>query len=273
MSATNKIAILLSAYNGEKYLPQQLDSLLNQDEGDIAIYIRDDGSTDGTNGIINRYVDAHRDRIMRFTDEKQHRGAAASFMTMLEHIESDYYMFCDQDDVWLPSKVSDTFALMAEKEKRHGGPVVVYTDLEVVDEHLSTIRPSLIHANGNDKLIGKDYAWKITNTVTGCTMMLNKPARALSLPYPDYALMHDYWVNIRLMSHGGHVVFLDKPTIRYRQHASNVLGAHIVTFRDKIGSLTSMLKCNADIYHFVHRAARVSFMDYAYCKLRYYLFV
>ena len=99
------ISILLSTYNGEKYLSEQLDSILQQSYQNFIIYIRDDGSNDNTLNIIMYYVHNFPSKIKLVDDKVKHRGAKLSFIWLMSHIESDYYMFCDQDDVWLPNKI------------------------------------------------------------------------------------------------------------------------------------------------------------------------
>ena len=101
------IAILMSTYNGERYLREQIDSLLNQTYKDWKLYIRDDGSTDETISIIESYVNDYPDLIVLLKDDLGNLGSARSFMRILSVVDADYYMFCDQDDVWLPNKVKD----------------------------------------------------------------------------------------------------------------------------------------------------------------------
>ena len=137
------IAILLCIYNGERYLDEQIDSLLAQTYRDFKIFVHDDGSTDKSIDIVKSYEHSHHSMIEIINDPCKHRGAGASFMWMMQHVESDYYMFCDQDDKWLPNKVKDTFARMQEIEHQHpDAPVLIHTDLSVCDGKLNVIHPS-----------------------------------------------------------------------------------------------------------------------------------
>ena len=103
------VAILMSTYNGERYLREQIDSLLNQTYKDWKLYIRDDKSTDGTVSIIEGYVRVYPDQIVYKSDGFGNLGAGCSFMQLLSSIDSDYYMFCDQDDVWMEDKIERTY--------------------------------------------------------------------------------------------------------------------------------------------------------------------
>ena len=98
----NRIAILMATYNGAKYLREQIDSLLAQTCQDWHLFIHDDGSSDDTMSIVNQYIETHPDKIT-ILDYPSQGGACKNFLSMLEQVDSSYYTFCDQDDVWLPS--------------------------------------------------------------------------------------------------------------------------------------------------------------------------
>ena len=133
------VSILLATYNGEKFLIEQLNSIINQSYEDWTLYIHDDGSSDGTIAIINQYCDQY-ENIIYLPDLIVHRGAAQSFMCLLEQVNADYYMFCDQDDVWLPYKIEKTYIAMQEKPV--DSPVLIFSDLVVVDSDLNIINKS-----------------------------------------------------------------------------------------------------------------------------------
>src|ERR1700744_365701 len=99
------ISILLSAYNGERFLKDQIESILAQTNKNWILYIRDDGSKDGTIGIVNFYAERYPHQIIKIEDNAGNLKSAGSFMHMLNNVSSEYYMFCDQDDVWLPFKI------------------------------------------------------------------------------------------------------------------------------------------------------------------------
>ncbi len=232
----HKIAILLATYNGAKYIREQLESLFQQSCGDFHLYIRDDESKDDTLKIVEEYRQKFSDRITVLEDSQKHKGAAKSFMTLLQEVDSDYYMFCDQDDIWLPNKVELTFARMKEIEGTAGNsagtanavgnaPVLVATDLKVVDEQLSPIKNSFNADLKIDVFRKHPELICVRHVVTGCTMMFNRAAKEASLPMSPRATMHDEWVALSVHFKGGIISILDDATILYRQHTSNTLGA------------------------------------------------
>ena len=231
-------AILMSTYNGERFLREQLDSILGQTETNWQLLVRDDGSGDGTLAILKEYVNAHSDRIALLEDGKRNLGAKASFEQLMLHApEAEYYMFADQDDVWLPNKVADTKAAMQALESRQGKdkPLVVHTDLRVVDEDLGEMHPSFWrYSNIRPEILDSNVHYLgICNAVTGCAMLFNRTAKEVSLPFADYAFMHDQWIAAKVMCAGGVVKPIDEATILYRQHRKNTVGA--VSYRFTLG--------------------------------------
>lgn len=218
-----KVAILMSTYNGEKYLKEQVMSIVKQDYTDWHLYIRDDGSKDNTIDII-RELAKHNKQISFINDgNPQNKGVTRSFMALLASADADYYMFSDQDDYWLPDKVSATLAKMQNTEK-NDRPVCVHTDLTIVDAQL----------NGSELLNGPDYSWSgfrqllFANCVTGCTMMINQPLKELINFNDEYLkniYLHDWWIAL-IAAAFGKVVYLNRSTILYRQHSGNVVGSN-----------------------------------------------
>ena len=238
------IAVLLATYNGGKYIREQLDSLFQQSCKQFHLYVRDDGSSDDTMKIVEEFRLKYPDRITILEDSQKHRGAAKSFMYLLENVDSEYYMFCDQDDIWLPEKIEKTLARMKEVEAADAGktaqvsgtavmggtaeknvPVLVATDLKVVDEQLSPIKESFNEDLKIDVFRKHPELICVRHVVTGCTMMFNRAAKEASLPMSPRATMHDEWVALSVHFKGGIISILDEATILYRQHTSNTLGA------------------------------------------------
>lgn len=221
-----KISILLSAYNGELYLRDQIDSILSQTMDNWVLYIRDDGSTDATNKIIDEYVQNFPNKIKSISDKLGNLRSAASFMQILSVVESDYYMFCDQDDVWLPFKIENTYLKIKELESNNPNKsALVFTDLFVVDSNLKPINSSMWNYSNINPDNAKDlYKTTCLSSVTGCTIMFNNHLKNKVLPYPKSARMHDWWITLNAI-HYGVVDYINLPTIKYRQHNNNVLGA------------------------------------------------
>ena len=219
----NKIIILLSTYNGAKYLKNQIDSLMSQSYDDFCIIARDDGSSDESSQILKSY-----DKIETI-DSYQNLGAKGSFAELLEyavkHTDGEFFMFCDQDDVWKNDKIKKTLVKMHEMEKQfEDTPLLVHTDLEVVDEKLNIINSSFMDFQKIDAMKNEFHNLLIQNTITGCTIMINRKLAEKCLPIPDGAIMHDWWIGL-VASQFGKIGYLNESTIKYRQHKSNTIGA------------------------------------------------
>ena len=223
MEEMDKIAILMATYNGEKYIREQLDSLLGQSYRNFKIYVRDDGSADETVEIIREYQSRYPDFIVLVTDNTLHRGARDSFMYLLSQVKARYYMFCDQDDVWLKDKIAVSFAKLRELEgKSPEKPIMVHTDLRVVDEDLKMIYNSLWRWAGFNVDLNKHFNYTVIgNVFTGCTMIFNRIARDIALPIHPKSSMHDEWIGL-LVAKNGVVDNIKEQTILYRQHGKNV---------------------------------------------------
>ncbi|MGO3738692.1 MAG: glycosyltransferase family 2 protein [Marinomonas foliarum] len=220
------IQILLATYNGAKYLEAQLDSLLAQTCKRWTLIAHDDGSNDHTLDILRAYQLNYPDVIEILEDGLTFGNARDNFTHLLGASTAEYVMFCDQDDVWLPDKIEKTLHKMQASEGLHPSlPVVVHTDLEVVDESLCSIAPSMFEYQGLEKSIKSLLQILAKNSVTGCTMMMNRQAITVSLPILPSAVMHDWWIAAMVIKYQGVVEFIDELLIHYRQHSGNSVGA------------------------------------------------
>jgi hypothetical protein len=211
----NRVAILLSTFNGERFLSEQLDSLLVQTYAHCDIWVRDDGSTDATLAILRRYSDLSPSiRVL----EGSNLGFVGSFYELLQVAGGGYgfYFFCDQDDVWLSDKVACAVTALSEVV----GPALYCSRTEYVDARLQSIGPS---PNYPGEKIGWGNAL-VQNIATGCTVALNAASRHLLLvARPRYCLAHDWWAYL-VVSAFGQVVFDAQSHILYRQHGRNTIG-------------------------------------------------
>ena len=225
MHSTDKIAILMATYNGEKYICQQIDSILSQTCKDWELYIHDDGSTDNTIAAVENYVEKYPDKI-HLIDGKSTGGAKYNFFYLFGQVEAPYYMTCDQDDVWLDKKIELTYDKMLTIENKADVPCLVYTELRVVDSELNTIADTMSGYQSLDCHKRTINQFILQNSVTGCTMMVNMALRdkMLHITDIDNTIMHDWWAAL-VAAQFGKTAFIDEPTILYRQHGDNSLGA------------------------------------------------
>ena len=224
-----KVDILLATYNGEKYLREQLDSILAQDYNDFNLIISDDCSTDSTREILEDYE--KKDDRIRVIYQQNNMGSNKNFEFLLSQVSSKYYMFSDQDDVWNKDKVKLSLETIEKNDLD-----LVYTDLEVVNEDLVTVNKSF---NKKMKLIRKQRKFNdfrleyLYNCVTGCTMICKSENLKYILPFPETKnILHDYWIAL-ITSINGKIYYLDVPTLKYRQHVNNQVGTSRYTQRYK----------------------------------------
>lgn len=226
---TPQALILLSTYNGAAYLPEQLDSIINQTFTNWTLLIRDDGSSDNTLEVIQRYASADS-RIILLSDHLGNLNVIKSFSTLMDAAvkrHEPYIFFCDQDDVWLPHKVQTTLSLLEqiEKESSTETPILVHTDLRVVDKNLNTIHDSYIRFEGLKRNPASPLnTLLINNYITGCTIGMNRALLQLAAPVPEDVRMHDWWCGLCVAA-SGVIGFIDEPTMLYRQHGNNSVGS------------------------------------------------
>lgn len=235
------VTILIGSYNGEKYIGEQLDSILRQTFQDFVVCICDDCSTDCTFQIIQNYVAKYPEKIRAKKNLKNTGNAKYNFYELMTSNMDDYIMLCDQDDVWLDNKIEITLKKMKEAERKYGveKPILVHTDLIVVNQKLEVISSSYREAMNSNFYRTKLRDQLIQNTLTGCTAMYNKEVckRLKTEHTPDYMVMHDWWLNL-VVSAFGVIVPMEERTILYRQHENNEIGAKdVCTLRYKICEL------------------------------------
>lgn len=211
------VTVLLATYNGSRYLPEQLRSLSEQARRPDRIVVRDDGSNDGSIDIVRAWGQASGIEV-QLVEAHGRLGPALSFLATLRAAgPADVYLFCDQDDFWLPSKIERAVQAIAAAPAHR--PHLHATALQIVDSRLAPIRMSAIPH-------GLSFASAACESVlTGCTMAFNEPlARLLRGEPPRFLVMHDWWCYL-LATGTGSVSFDEQPSLLYRQHGDNALGA------------------------------------------------
>ncbi|HIS69392.1 MAG TPA: glycosyltransferase family 2 protein [Candidatus Gallacutalibacter stercoravium] len=219
------VDILMAVYNGQRYVEEQLQSILNQTVRDWRLIIQDDASSDDTWEVVQRYASRYPKQILALRRGSNSGSARCNFFDLMKHAQGEYVMFSDHDDVWLPDKIEVTLAAMRAKEKENpGAPVLVHTDLTVVDERLNTVAPSMIQRQKLNPQAVRFRQLLVQNVVTGCTVMVNKPLLLLAGEDDPDIIMHDWWLALIAACFGG-IGFVDKATVLYRQHTGNQVGA------------------------------------------------
>ena len=217
------VDILLVTYNGERYLKEMLDSLLGQTYHEFHIYARDDRSTDGTPAILDGFCRAYPDKITVLRDGRRKGSARDNFFSLLSNARSEYIMFADQDDIWMPDKVESTLSVLREAErKQNGAPLLVHSDLTVVDEEDRILHSSMFALQKLDPERRRLNQLLSQNNITGCTVMINRALADIIRPN-EGALMHDWWIGLVAAAFGG--ILIAPNRIHYRQHQTNEVGA------------------------------------------------
>ena len=225
----NTIAICLATYNGGEYLSQQLDSILSQTYEDFVLFIRDDNSSDNTLEIINNYLKKYSNKIKLIDDKTLVGGSSKkNFAAIVKYVNDNYsfnyYMFSDQDDFWKNDKVEICIKKMKELEFNNKCPILIHTDLTVVDASLNVLGDSFIKYRSLNPKIQDISHLLVQNNITGCTMLWNRQLNEIVDLDSENVAMHDWWMAL-VASCFGKIAFINIPTILYRQHGNNVVGA------------------------------------------------
>ena len=214
----------MSTYNGSAYLEALLESIFRQDHEDWSLLIRDDGSTDTTRDIVSRWCQNHSNKIVVLDEHLDNNlGALLSFSRLLDQSSAPYVMFADQDDVWRPEKVRITFEAMQRQESISGTdcPILIHTDMTIVDEKLEVLGKSLwIYQGLVPRRNPRFSRAMLENCVWGCTAMLNRPLITAVAGIPSVAVHHDWWIALVASAFGATVPVSAQP-ILYRRHGDN----------------------------------------------------
>ncbi|WP_455673670.1 glycosyltransferase family 2 protein [Phocaeicola sp.] len=266
------IDILLATYNGEKYIGELLDSLLQQTVKNIRILVRDDGSTDATLDVIRKYKQKNDIEIELVSNNYGNIGSTKSFEKLIEKSDAEYFMFCDQDDVWLPDKIEKTYNKMRELEKYNlNKPLLVFTDLIVVDSALSKISESFFQLQRlKPQVCYNPWQCMALSVAPGCTMMLNSKCKEYILPIPR-GRVHDHWV-ITNIAYWGKCDFVSEGTILYRQHQNNSIGLQSIGIKSALVKLSLFYKLvPCYVREFSHYTFKVKYSSVVFFKFKFFL--
>jgi glycosyltransferase involved in cell wall biosynthesis len=230
------VLVLLPVYNGERFLAPQIQSVLSQTGVQVFLMCRDDGSTDTSLDLLRAHQQRWPDHVHLIEDTLGNLGASGNFSRLMHaalafEVPAEwagrpcYVALSDQDDLWHRDKLATAVAAIQRLELAHPGqPALVHSDLRVIAEDGREIAPSMARYQGLQTQRSGFAAQLLSNTLTGCTSLLNRALLEKGLPVPPEAIMHDWWLSLVASSLGCRT-YLDIPLIDYRQHASNAIGA------------------------------------------------
>ncbi|AQG72503.1 glycosyltransferase family 2 protein [Lacticaseibacillus rhamnosus] len=229
------IAILISTYNGEKYIDSQVQSILNQEfdhaKYQVKLYLRDDGSTDGTKSIIKK-IQSENSCVVTLP-ETENEGFAKSFLTLLEYASADYYLFSDQDDVWVPNKLSRFMETFIHYTVDESAPIAVFSDAWVADKDAVSVGRRVL-GNRTQRIVGDHLLFNqqlFESFVQGASLGINANVKERFLLYDfdkiSFDESHDHFLGL-IASSFGQLIYLDEPLINYRQTGSNEVGARAI---------------------------------------------
>ena len=226
-----KITVLLATYNGEAYIKEQLDSILNQSFEDYKVVIRDDCSSDKTFEILEEYKNAHKEKIEIFRNTSQ-LGVVSNFEKLIQDSHSNYLALCDQDDIWDKDKLLKNIAAL-EKLEDQDKPFLIHSDLEMIDSKNETINNSFFNmrhykfprSRSIDIMLGRCG-------VMGNTIFFNQVLKEKILPFPKNLVMHDYWIAL-INEFFGQRITLNEALVKYRIHHSNVSNSFEKVLKNK----------------------------------------
>jgi glycosyltransferase involved in cell wall biosynthesis len=212
----NNICVLLSTYNGKRFLKKQLDSLFSQTYKNFDLIVRDDGSTDDTLNILKQnninYIKGNN------------IGVIKSFLSLIEYAlqyNYEYFLLCDQDDIWYADKIEKQLNLM--NIVNNNIPILIHSDMQIIDENDRIISDSFFNFSHLDYDKKAFSFFLVKNNVTGNSMFFNRKLAEL-IKYHKNILMHDWWIAL-IASAFGKIFFINEPLLQYRKHSKNVIGA------------------------------------------------
>lgn len=252
---SDTVAICMATYNGEQFVEEQIASICRQTYRNWVLFIRDDHSKDRTADVIRSYAARYQDKIFLIEDGSLAGGSAKqNFASILHwvktHYDFSYFMFSDQDDVWLEEKIEKSIQAMKAEEAVGDQPVLVHTDLRVVDRSLNTLGESFFAYRALNPEVRDLRHLLIQNNVTGCTMLWNKALNDLIDIGNEAVAMHDWWIALTA-SVFGKIRCVREPLILYRQHGTNVVGATRV---NTLGFILKRLTGSAHVRETLHLA-------------------
>lgn len=223
------VDILLATYNGADFIENQILSLISQTHKDWHLIVHDDGSTDDTIGILERY-ELLDDRITLFVDGVVCGGAGNNFLHLLSQVRSEFIIFCDQDDIWFEKKLE----VLLNRIEVRDFPFAVYCNAygydgtEIIAKDVTLFQRTSL----NDSLF-------LNGGIQGCSLMFNRPLLKILIDKPEYVYMHDHYITIAAVVFG-RLEYINKHLMLYRQHCNNVTGSIPINILQRIKNFVNV---------------------------------
>lgn len=218
------VHIMMATYNGERYIAEQIESILKQTYIEWKLFIRDDGSEDCTTRIIQEYMNKYPMKIFMMESNTIYHEAKRNFAALYEKVpEAEYYAFCDQDDIWKENKLQECVSYFQRNE--NSIPTLIYHDMYVGTDEQHVIDKPYFEYSG--LRLDPDMPFQRTllyNTIPGCAMLFNDKLRKAVKKIPKECNMHDWWMLLCVLALDGNVIYCDEKLSIYRQHAGNEIG-------------------------------------------------
>ena len=231
MGKVKSCLVLMSTYNGEKYLQEQIDSVLNQTDIDVTLWVADDCSSDATVDILENYQNKHSN--FRYKVNSANKNFTYNFIDLLFNAkdeEFDYYAFCDQDDVWETDKLSAAIKKIEGSDRKNRNGVFYCSNQTLVDAQLNYIGLKYTKS----PLYKNRYVHIFENIATGCTIVFDRQYKDYVCEYyPQNIYLHDHYL-FMLAWFTATVVYDEQPHINYRQHDGNVIGVRKPSFMQRL---------------------------------------
>ena len=272
-----QVEILLATYNGEQYLDEQISSILSQTYSNWKLIIHDDGSTDNTTSIIEKYTELFPDKITFIDDGINKLGSCQNFSHLMAHSNADYIFFSDQDDIWLPHKIELSINSMTYLENAFPDiPLLFFTDQILVDEKLNYTADSVWLTLGlSPTICCNSKKLLLDSVIGGNTIVINSLAKQIASPIPKEAIMHDWWTSIMVSIHGK-CFYTSVPTVLYRQHSQNVIGLkkcnHFKVIMGRIWQIRKKYRWYCKVQKMINKTGiHIPFHSYLFIKIKIFI--
>lgn len=211
----------MATYNGEKYLYEQIESILNQSYENWILLIRDDKSEDSTVSIIEEY-EKKDSRIRLLRDRKGNLGFVKNFEELLKNSQEEFVMFSDQDDYWEKDKIKNYIQILQKDEKLSQIPLLIHSNSFICDKELKIVKEKFVDSSIASEKNGNSYFFSYV--VQGSTVMINRKLKEICIPFLSSVTLHDRYFHL-ISEFFGERIFIDRSLMKYRQHMNNEIGA------------------------------------------------